>query len=107
MGTDKVFVRRRPLTPIVLAMAIAVVAATLGVSAGPAVAKTHRYRGAAPGSVTCQLSGTISFSPAPVGIERGDSTRHLNGKLSGCDTSDTRRDRHLGPGARDLLRPPP
>ena len=88
MGTDKVNVRRGPLTPIVLALALAVVAATLGVTAGPAAAKAHRYRGAAPGSVTCQLLGTISFSPR-MSASGGGTHAHLNGKLSGCDTSDS------------------
>ncbi len=88
MGTDKVIVRRRPMVPIVLVMAIAVVAATLGITAGPAGAKTRAYRGAAPGSVTCQFSGTISFSPRMSASGGGKHSR-LNGRLSGCDTSNS------------------
>ena len=88
MDTEKVFMRRKPLVPIVLATTMVVLVAYLGVVAGPAAARAHRYRGAAPGAVTCQLSGTISFSPRMSATTGGQHAR-LKAKLFGCDTSNS------------------
>jgi len=87
VGTQKVFLRRRPMAPMVLALTTAVVAASLGVTAGPAVAGTHRYRGAAPGQVTCRLVGTVSFSPKASKSDVAPSSSHLRGRLSHCAAS--------------------
>jgi len=79
--------RRGPMAPIVLAAVTAVVAASLGVSAGPAAARGHRYRGAAPGQVTCRLAGTISFSPSASTSDGVPRSARLRGRLSGCHAS--------------------
>jgi hypothetical protein len=88
VDTEKVFMRRKPLVPIVLATTMVVLVAYLGAVAGPAAARAHRYRGAAPGAVTCQLSGTISFSPRMSATTGGQHAR-LKAKLFGCDTSNS------------------
>ncbi|HEY5025410.1 MAG TPA: glycosyl hydrolase [Acidimicrobiales bacterium] len=82
----RVFTPRRPRRLLALAAAMVVVA-SLGAVAGPAGARPERFHGAAPGSVTCQLSGTVSFNPR---LSASQSTAHpsrLTGRLSGCRTS--------------------
>ena len=87
MRTDKVFRRRLPLTLLALATAMGVVVGTLGIVAGPAAARTGHYNGAAPGAVTCQLTGTIRFSPSVSAAMTGQHRSRLKGRLFGCDTS--------------------
>jgi hypothetical protein len=88
VDTEKVFMRRRPLVPIVLATTMVVVVAYLGAVASPAAARPHGYHGAAPGAVTCQLSGTISFSPR-ISATTGGQHARLKGQLFGCHTSNS------------------
>ena len=75
------------MAPIVVAAATAVLVAFLGVGAGPAVAHTHKYKGAAPGQVTCRLSGTVSFSPKASKSDGVPRSARLKGNLSSCHTS--------------------
>ena len=76
------------MVPIVVTTAVVVAAAYLGVVAGPAAASAHRFRGAAPGAVTCLLAGTITFSPRMSTTDGGQRAR-LNGKLGDCSTSNS------------------
>ncbi len=80
--------RRRPMVPMALASAAIVVMAYLGGAAGPAAAGAHRFHGAAPGSVTCQLAGTMVFTPRMTAADGKPHSSRLKGTLSGCHTSD-------------------
>jgi hypothetical protein len=87
LDIHKVFRRRRPTVPMALATAVAILVAYLGAVAGPATAKTPRYRGPAPGAVTCQMKGSMSFLPPVSTSGRGKHSARLVGTLSGCNTS--------------------
>ncbi len=89
MDRERVVMRRRPMVPIVLATATIVLVALLGGTTDSATARTHVYRGAAPGQVTCLLSGSLSFSPR-ISSASGTASHssRLIGKLSACTTSD-------------------
>lgn len=89
MNTNKIFMRRRPMVAIVLGTATIVSVALWGVPAGSAATGAHPYQGPAPGAVTCQLKGTITFSPKLSASGRGSPTSRLKGGLWGCDTSDS------------------
>lgn len=85
MDTEKVWRRRTPLVPVALATAVVLASVVVGVT--PAGARTEAYRGAAPGAVTCRLSGAVAFSPR---VSTTDAGQHavLRGTLSRCTTSD-------------------
>ena len=84
-GTDKVLRRRRPTAPIVLATATAVVVASLGVVARPAVAG-RPVPGCRSRRGDLSALGAISFSPR-VSASMAVGTRHGQGRLFGCNTS--------------------
>jgi hypothetical protein len=87
--TEVVFMRRMPRVAVALCAATVISVAYLGATAGSATARTHRYKGPAPGAVSCQLTGTISFSPPMSTSAGGTHPPHLKGKLWGCDTSNS------------------
>ena len=85
MATRQAFTRHRATAALVTATILSL--AYLGVTPGPAGARPKHFRGAAPGAVTCQLAGTMSFTPR---LSASGSTAHssrLLGSLSGCHTS--------------------
>src|SRR5579863_6575540 len=80
--------RRIPLVSIALATTIVALVASVGIGANPASAGAHRYRGPAPGAVTCQLSGMISFSPR-MSMTSGGQHARLRGTLFSCTASNS------------------
>jgi hypothetical protein len=89
VGTRQVFTRHGRAVPVALATAAIVVVASLGVGAGPAAARPHRFQGAASGAVTCQLAGTMWFTPRLSASDATSHASHLKGALSGCHTSNS------------------
>ena len=87
MHARQVFTRHRSTVPIALGTVAIVMVTSLGVVAGPAAARSHRFHGAAPGSVTCQLSGTMSFTPRLSASTTNAHSSRLTGTLFGCHTS--------------------
>jgi hypothetical protein len=75
------------MVPIALCTATIVVVGYLGVVAGPAAARPHRFQGAAPGAVTCQLVGTLRFTPRLSASDAQAHTSRLRGTLADCHTS--------------------
>jgi hypothetical protein len=86
---QRVIVRHRPRVPIALATTTIVLVALLGAGAGPATAGGHRYKGPAPGAVTCHLSGAITFSPRMSASDGATHSARLKGRLGACRTTDS------------------
>ena len=74
-------------TVIVLLGSGVLAGGSAGASSASRLAKGSGYSGAAPGSVTCNLSAQISFSPTLTLSGGGTSPSKVKGKLSGCTAS--------------------
>jgi len=77
--------RRWPLATAVMLVTLG----SVGFFASPVSAKSNKFIGAAPGSVTCSFLGKISFSPALKTSGGGTGPSKISGTTLSCTTTDT------------------